>query len=233
MKRQYNRKPYKKPYKKKAKDAVQDREIRKLKKQVGHPELKYIDTSVAGGSGFTMTTGGQIVPISGVAQGTEPYNRIGNQIKNAFVRIKGYITMSYQEGQDRLVRFQVVWDKSPEGVNPTIFGSSSAGTVCINDTTGTSGLIPNVFAPHAMEQKDRFKIIHDKIIKLQPPNDTDILSVPFAFNSKLNRITRYKDNTSAITSISTNALFLCFAVENVGSYPPTCNVTSRIYFYDS
>lgn len=225
------RKP--RPNMKKTRDQKQDKEIAKLKKKVGTPEVKYTDTAITGSSGFALTTAGVILGLNFNAQGNQPFNRQGNQIKNLAVLIRGYITLTIAELSERLVRVQLVWDKAPTGVNPTVYAATSNGTAAINDNTTSTGLIPNVFAPQSVEYRDRFKVIHDRIIRLQWGADTQSLEIPFHIYKKLNRITRFDQTAANVASLATNGLFIQFTVDNITSVAPVCNFYSRLFYTDN
>lgn len=220
-----------KPKGKLTKDAKQDKEIRRLKRLVGHPEVKYIDTAFT--PAITLTTAGSIFPINGCAQGDQAFNRNGAMIKQLFIRIKGYVTLANTEVDDRLVRILLVRDIGTSGSTPSLYANTGTGAVAIIDNGGTAGLIPNVFSPKSMEYRDRFKVMYDKIMTIHHTADNHTCSYPFSIHMKCNIVTRYDTNTSAVTSIASNGLFFACSVENVVTTAPILNMTSRVYFVDN
>lgn len=214
-------------------DLYQDKRIKALARKVGTPEYKYTDTGIAGGAGSPMTLAGAGLSLNFNAQGDQPFNRSGNQIRCTYLDIRGYITMLNTDVRDRVARLMVFWDKEPSGALPTFSGTTSAGTVAVVDTTSTVGLIPEVFAPRSVETQDRFKIIFDRRIRLiAPPLALEQIAVPFRIRKRLNKITRFKNTTSAQTSIMSNGLIFCWFIDQVGAVAPIMNFNSRVFYTD-
>lgn len=214
---------------KKTKDAKQDKEIRHLKKMVGKPEVKYVDFVY---SQATMNTTGDVEVMNICAQGTEPYQRIGNQIKCIFLTMRGYIIQGPTAATDRIIRFQILWDKAPRGAEPAMYGNTGSGVQAINNNSANGGTIPEVFNPISQEWRDRFKVIKDKLIKVQM-NDTGTTSkIPIKFHMRLNRVTRFNDDTANINSLTTNALYFAISADSVATQAPQFALASRVYYID-
>jgi len=212
------------------KDIEQDRKIRKLQSRVGKTEVKYSDSTPS--SPIALSNTGAIAALNYNSQGLQPFSRVGNQFKNIFIRIHGYILVPGTETVDRLVRLQLIWDADPHGTLTSIYGSSSGGAIVINDNTNTNGLLPNIFAPHAIELKDRFKVIYDKIIHVQLQSTDVEAAMPFKIHKKLKRITRFNNTTGVIGSLQTNGLLFTQTIDNAGAGIPLINYTARLYYTD-
>jgi len=200
------------------KDQLQDKEIRKLKKLVGKPEIKYTDLSVAD---TTISVAGSLFALSGyISQGDQETQRIGMKIRNVFVRIKGYFVMfTAEEEQDVILRLQLFWDANPpQGTGiPTVYGSTSAGVAAVNDDTATDSSIPIIFSPHSLQYANRFKVIKEKYITLKYGADNKDVKHKFDFSKKLGRYTTYDNTGPAPESVATNGLFFTYTPDTVKS----------------
>jgi len=229
--RRYNR-PKPRNVKETKKDQLQDREIRKLKKLVGRPEIKYTDITDVNGD---VSTDVQLIPLSGyISQGDTERQRIGMKLRNVFVRIKGYFVMYTTEDQDIIVRMQLFWDANPpQGTGlPTVYGNTSDGIAAVNDNTNTDA-IPDIFAPHSLQYNKRFKVIKEKYITLKWEADTKVVKHKFDFSKKLGRYTTYDNTGPAAESVATNGLFLAYSIDNVTTADAVqCGLTARMYFTD-
>lgn len=215
-------------------DLEQDRKIRTLQKKVKGEEVKYTDTGIAGGAGAAMTTTGTVVAINFNAQGNQPFNRTANQFKNIWVDIRGYITYNNSNLQQNLVRLMLFWDKNPSGANPTLFGSTVAGSTAVFDNTSTTGLIPDMFAIRSHETMARFQILYDKKFALPMPA-TNLMLTNRIFRIRKNlkgKVTKFINTTSAVTSLFTNGLFFAWIFDNNHGTAPIINFNSRVAYTD-
>jgi len=132
-------------------------------------EVKGVDVSIdATGVLATTGTNGNIILLNGVPPGSASYNRIGRKVFCKSVRVFGQLevvaspatTTSNMLGQ--VVRGVLVWDKQPSsGSIPTfetIFG------VTAQDGTESS----SVLAPLRYDNMDRFKVLKDMRVDLNP-----------------------------------------------------------------
>jgi len=221
------------------KDQQQDRALKKLREQM-RPETKYTDTNIAGGSGIPIIKAGSAVSLNYMAQGDQPYNRNGNEIRNFMVDLQGYITLDASDATDRLIKMALVWDRTPNGAYPTISGVTTTGTVAVYDSTSAGALIPPMFYPQSQETRARFKVIYSKVITLKVTAGSGnfaapgfaAISKPFRIRKRLSRVSKFIATTAAVTSIMSNSLLFITWTDNVGTSSPILNFNSRVYFTD-
>jgi len=217
------------PKRKMTVDKKQTKEINKLKKRVGTPEVKYTDTNLTGGANFS--TAGTLIALNYLAQGNQPFNRIGNQIRNIAVNIKGYFVLGSGNSSDRIVRVQLLWDKIGSST-PLLYGATTGGVAAVNDNGATATFVPNIFAPVSVEYRDRFKILYDKLFTIHIQTTASAVEIPFQIYKKLGRLTRFNAITGSVAATVTNLLYLSFSVDNVGTTAPQYNFNSRVFYTD-
>lgn len=209
---------------------------RKIKKLENNVELKWLDGY---SPAITAPKTGQVVPLCSVTQGTAPINRIGDMINATSIKIR-YSILSPSAILDPVrVRVVVFWDKTPAGVSPLLIGGSITGSVFDNTVT-----VQPVFAPINWNYVDRYRIIYDKVITLNPKvvlvtdasgNVTDYCSVMSTHKKKikLGRHIKYDDNAPGIASYATNGLFMGILGDVAPGNEPTVEYSTRLYFKDS
>jgi len=190
----------------------------------GRNELKVLDTSV--NTNPVSTTTGTITLLNGVATGTDYVNRIGRKIimKSLLFRLvvnpipSGSVNGTFGD----ILRYIIVLDMQPNGV--TFSGSD----LLLN--TG------DVTAPLNLNNRDRFKVIADKMFKMPSfVTTTGSLTagspapVCYKIYKKMSQEVIFNATGSTIGSIQTGALF-CFQVCSTGVIEST--FTSRVRFID-
>lgn len=239
-KRMYARK--KLPMAKKRIDNSQNKAIVNLQKEVKdlkmRPELKYVDnTNTIDGIALT----GELLLLNGLELGTDQSSvRIGAQVRMTSVQIRGIITTDPAQLTPVQVRVILFMDKQSNGTNPAVAGNPQSGNnpALLNNTVITN----LVNAPYQHENVKRFKIFSDKVYTFNPQTEAIFTATnvtAFAGQSryikkhkKLGINVAYSQNTSTITSINKNALFLLL-ISNVASNEPDAIIDSRVYYQDS
>jgi len=203
----YNRraKPLpKRPVKGTKKDYSQDKAIMTLKKKVSKlehsEEVKYEDLYVTS----TPASTGALYHCTGVAQGDNFNERVGEQItvKRAEVRFELNQIPSIVTSQVRLIMF---WDKQCNGVGPTTFASTSLAEGLLDNTVITT----TILSPYNVRTKNRYKILYDKCFKVEPVDATVNMKQEYKFALPLSSaIIQFIDSGFSAASISSRGLFM-------------------------
>ncbi len=176
-------------------------------------EKRFID--VASGT-LQPTTAAVFTLLNGVASGDQAETRSGDQVAWDSLYLR-FSANAYTANDNSLIRIMIVYDKQP---NLAIFTMTNLLKV----TTA----ILNINSPLDLDQSFRFKVILDKVIKIQNNSAGNVFFKKFINLSPLQ--TRYKDAGSVITSISTGSIYmLVFGDVALGDY----QWYSRIRWSDS
>jgi len=212
------------------------------------PELKCVDIKLEAmpinGSGSTAN----FVLLNAIQEGSSFYNRIGRKInlKSLMVTIDVEKTFANTTSvPPQFARMVVLYDAQPNGVAPVY-------SDVMQDVTqsGTSSI--SVYSSLNLNNRDRFRILLDKKIKLPPlgasgaPFITGDNSV-YEQNSGSQKVSKYlklkgietmfKSNSSpaSIADISTGALW-CMVIGQDTAVAPAqgfvANLTTRLRYYD-
>jgi len=215
----------------------QNRRIKKLEKkvhkiQIQH-ELKYNDIFQ---DGVAITTAGVLQVLNGIQVGDTQITRDGHEIMATSLQLRGAITNISGVTLPPLVRMIVFWDSAANGSTPTVAGAPLTGTQALLNSTIVTTI---VFAPYQIECKDRFKVLHDEILSMNPSallaTSGTTAGMPinnYIFNRriKLNRRIGYADDTNGVSSLQTNSLWVLFIADVVTT--ATVEAGYRFYFKD-
>ena len=180
-------------------------EIRKLI----NIEQKFVDTTVTNN---TSRAGG-INYLSGIAQGTDLSNRVGDSIKVQRFSINGYISGA----ANAVVRILIVRDRENSGSDPV--GS---------DILQNASVAATPFSYVNYINKDRFTILYDSTYTI---NTVAIPGTLFEYTvSDLGHI-KYRGTTSASASAAEGSLYLA-TFTDLAATQPTVVFTSRIEYTD-
>lgn len=201
--------------------------------------------------------------VSGIAIGAAPYQRVGNKVKLQSIRIKGQIEALYGYGTPfqlfgTAVRVMIVVDKKPDnsGASPSfeeICGGLDDGGAVNRDWT--SGIVPS--------QNPRFRVLSDKTYDLNVPTMTPavtkydpgtelttVVAAPVVTNQMINNLVdfdvyvdcskkniemKYQDNSVALTSVESNAVYVVAIAsqsDRTWVYPRFNSGTCRIRYSD-
>lgn len=203
---------------------------KKIKTIQNRQELKHLDRVFAG---QTITTTEGPFLLNGIAIGDTDILRDGNEITCTSIQWR----LRFQTDLDRIasgcvIRMIVFWDRQANGADPTL-------ALLLDLSVITNRLD----APYNHNTQERFKILHDQIIIMEPMSisDFDVTTgttttfVPRVTYKKgkrqLNRITKYDGATNAIDDIVSNSLYVIF-VSDLATDPPIVSGGFRLYFKD-
>lgn len=191
-------------------------------------ELKFLDVASTGGIAFgndnTGATGAvSFVLLNGSVPGTGATNRIGRKIsmKSLFVRFYYDANSTTSSGY---LRSMIVYDMQANGVAPTAADLFSGG--------GT----PFITMLTNMDNRDRFKIIHDRTLYISAGTAVSDSNMKyykkyFKWKNGLNVIYN-AGSAGTVADIQTGSLYLvvmsCHSTANLNA-----RVESRVRFADS
>lgn len=175
-------------------------------------ELKFVDVAAAA-LGYDTT--GSITLMNGVAQGTDYNQRVGRKTTIKSILVRTYVTLGSVAPVAANARFMIVYDAQANGATPAITD--------IITTVGTT-------SPQNLNNRDRFRIIWDKIVSVSP-NGTQIQYRKLFKKCWLEVIN--SGTAATIGSIQTGSLFFVTIGDNAaGTAQPIGVVQTRIRFID-
>lgn len=165
--------------------------------------------------------------MSGISQGTDYNNRIGNVIKLEELELSVYALSSTAATVPTLIRWAVVVDKQSNGVAPTYSQ--------VYDTLGGT-VDPTLAFRNTQDWEDRFIILWEERGVL-PLNAGGVSSPLSSFHKKMNLAQmlgpmagiKFSSTGGTIASIATNALYFIAAPSSQSSFADGTNV-ARITF---
>jgi len=132
-------------------------------------ELKGVDvhpssTRVPSVDDMSTTVGVRL--LNGINEGTASYQRIGRNVWMESVRVRGWIHFTFESGTNIFpyVRFVIVYDRTPSGVQPPFNEVFQITTAAGVDST------PHLFTPIAFESTKRFRVLADWEVQSRPFN---------------------------------------------------------------
>lgn len=186
-------------------------------------EFKSLDVSA---SSTTVDTTGSVTLLNGCIRGSDINNREGREILMKSLQLKVYIAPNSQATGDQLARVLIVYDRQTNGtaLTPTEVIDSCCALGMRN-----------------LENKRRFKILHDMVFELNANYDgaaSQVYQPGQHYYKELYRkislpVTFGSGNAGSVTDISTGSLYMV----RIGTIAPgtaaaACNFTSRIRFTD-
>nr|QXP07779.1 MAG: putative capsid protein [Arizlama virus] len=202
------------------------------------PELYGVDTALTLTPIISTTnTNASMFTVNLIAPGNGSFNRRGRKICMKSLRIRGIVDAqcTYQAISTTMhggtMRMVVVYDKQPSGVLPTwdtIFG--------LTDQAGTE--TSSVYAPVRYDNTDRFVVLRDKQINLNPEGMVAtggvIISPQFTLDEyiklpNLETVYSGQSATCTIADISSGALYILFRVHEDASGSFTAVIPSNTY----
>lgn len=203
-----------------------DRRIKKIRL---NEELSHKDTFY---NSQTFSTSANISVLNAMLQGDTNITRDGNNISVTSVQWRFRFQLDTDNLLPVVIRHLVLWDSQPNGALPGL-----------SDVLDNSVITTAVFAPYNSDFQKRFKILHDKVMVLNPQviSDFDVTTgttstlIPVTMLDKgkrsLSRVAKYDANAGDITDIQSNALISIF-VSNTAAELPTAAGGYRVYFKD-
>lgn len=161
------------------------------------PERKYNDVGTA--LDFDNAGTNNIVLLNGIAQGSDVTNRIGRRFNNVSIQMRYTIQTAPTTPVAAAARLMLVFDTQSNGAAPTILQILSS-----NSTQG----------PMNLDNRDRFKVIHDITHVVQPSGPEIVYE---KYYKKINLETTNSGTTNTVSSIATGALYLLMIGDLVSS----------------
>ncbi len=171
---------------------------------------------------FTITNvGSQLIPdtgifnlLNGVSTGTTESTRNGNSVRanSLFSRLTFTANSS---ATNTFVRMIIFWDRQTNSATPS-----------------TADLLESVNHLSSLNKNrgKRFKVIHDRLIKLIPGQDTQ--AVTMKCYKRLQRHIEFDNTDATVASISTNSLFLFF-ISSEATNTPTVAHNNTFRYIDN
>lgn len=190
----------------------------------GRDELKTIDTASASAN-LTLTAG--LVLLNGVAQGTDYINRIGRRVvmKSLYIRFSLVPNVANSAPVGDFARILLVYDCQSNGAAPLAADILNAAA--------------DYLSPLNLNNRDRFKILHDKVIPMNPNVYTagaltsgDPVNKTWKLFKKMNMDIIFGGTGATVGSIQTGAIYLLYMSAGATSYS-TLTYNCRIRFIDS
>lgn len=177
-----------------------------------------------------------------MAQGDTQITRTAAQIKLTSLQFRYRIAGAATRLFFSTIRIIVFWDRQANGAAPPVAGDPIAGVIgLLNTNLATTQLVE---APFQYENIDRFHVLFDKIMVINPLVSTAftvgtgvtsaVAPVEILCNKyiKLNRTTKYDAAAAGIASINTNSLYM-LVVSDLAATLPAGEGVARIYFKDA
>jgi hypothetical protein len=175
-------------------------------------EEKYFDIN----ANITATQAGAVQYLSGMAQGLDQVNRIGDSIRIQHLSFVGGATVG--AATQAFLRILIVRDMENQGA--AIAGSDLLANV---SGAGAPFSLQNYINAH-----ERFSVIYDELISLDPlSNINDVLRFSTTHKGHI----RYRDTTAAVTGAAEGSLWFV-ALTDVASTGPSCRFSFRVVYTD-
>lgn len=220
-----SKKGYSKPAQKKK---VTNKELSKRITRLEHSdELKHVVRGVAQG---TVSGTGDYYLLNGISTGDDHDNRVGQEICAKYLNVQMHIINPLASTATVKYRILLVWDKQCNGAAPQLLTSVSDDAV-LDDST-TSLISQDWLSPHNYAAKERYVILMDKSVALNPSSDTKNNDYLIKKNFNLHgAICKYTGTSSAVTDIVTRSLGIL--IYRDGSPTATFGFVSRFWYTDS
>lgn len=190
----------------------------------GRDELKVTDTVVASAN-LTQIAG--FVLLNGVTQGSDYNARIGRRtlMKSIFIRFSLVPNTANSAPNGDFARVIVFYDCQTNGAAPIASDVLSVGT--------------DYLSPLNLNNRDRFKVLHDKIISMNPNVYTagaltagDPMNKYWKLFKKINMEVIFGGTNATVGSIQTGSIYLMYLSAGATSYS-TLSYNARVRFIDS
>lgn len=204
-------------------------ETRRIPRPISAPETKFNDSTFSQafattGANLSFTGAVNGVSLCLIPQGTTDNTRIGNKILLKNIRIKGSLSVVSNNQTGDRVRVILYKDMQTNG-------AAAAVTDLLETATVDSFL--------RMDNVERFKVIKDKYVDLNPPNGTALATSgclayvkSFKMNHKANCRIDYSAAAGAITELRT-ANYAVLMIANVGAGVSNFAGAARVTFTDN
>lgn len=221
-----------KPVAKTAEDKKQDKQINKLMKIVGSPEIKYFDLQST--TYQNVTDVASLYSLSILAQGNDITNRIADKIKPRYLMLRYILDIiNIPTTTNNKVRIAIVQDRFQSGVVPTFSGVSNS---LFEIPTAT---LTEILVPKLKTNMKQFKVLYDEVHQFGEINNTATQAYALGVNGiirkkyfKLNGTINYSSTAGANASNKENNIYM-FVVSNNASVEIKFAFYSRLAYTDA
>lgn len=201
----------------------------KIKRIENKEEIKNIDTYQ---NVVNVTTAGVLTLLNGVAQGTTPITRIGNETAATSIQFRAQYIANTAELSGTLVRMIIFWDRQPNGAAPTVATLLDSSVITLP-----------YLAPYHRDYQKRYKIVYDKTMVLNPGVEsattpaTGVVTAVIAQERvlkkklRLGREVKYSGAGATVASIQTNSLYVLQISD--AAQNPSVIAGYRFYYKDT
>jgi len=194
-------------------------------------ELKRV-VSYVDETGVSTLVQGTAIPMLGVTQGLQAWNRVGNEITVKGFHIKGILTNT--AATVNYVRMVLAW--TPTDTDTTFSSATLFGDVALSGTTGGTSTIPGLNTMYYPINRIQYTPVYDKVIKLGGTGDPSC-SRMFSHFFKMNKKVKYIANSTG-TGVQSHQLTLFYLVaesndDTMGGQTIELNHVARAFFVDA
>lgn len=152
--------------------------------------------------------------VNGIAEGVSDFQRVGNEVRGAYLRVKGDIQFGDSVNK---VRMLVILDRQPNNAIPTI------GDIFTFSATPLTSF-------KSSDNDKRFVFLRDKTYTIGsggPVGKSIDLYVKTPYK------TLYTGSNASIADLRTNAIYIAFMTDSGAIPNPTLNACYRYAYYDN
>lgn len=175
-------------------------------RQLINIEYKYIDNNA---NSITSSSSGAINALSGIAQGTDVSNRVGDSIRGQSLDFNLTVTRNGTDGNFRCIVFR---DTENQGATPSVSDVLQTVGTAVNTVTPY-----NWFNKNLNSGKNRIVVLYDEVMSLEA-SDTN-MTVKLHFPASEMKHIRYRGTTNGSASFAEGALFALFITDQSASQP--------------
>jgi len=175
-------------------------------------EEKYLDTN----ANVTATQAGAVQYLSGLVQGLDQVNRIGDSLRIQRLDFTGVCTVGV--ATQASIRILIVRDMENQGA--AISGAD------LLSNAGGAGAAVSLY--NYINMHERFSIIYDELVTLDPLSN---INTPLRFTTTHKGHIRYRDTSAAVTGAAEGSLWF-MALTDVAATGPACRFSFRLTFTD-
>lgn len=149
------------------------------------------------------TVSGLLLSLSGLAQGDDVDQRIGEEVTAKYLNMRLRFTKTASPNSS-MYRVIVFWDKQTNGIGPYQLTSISSVDGLLDNSVVTNGIM----APHNYRTKNRYKILMDKTYTLNAQSSSMVPYLNIKRNFKLGGAKiKYSSSGGTYTSIPSRSLW--------------------------
>ena len=181
------------------------------RKQLGKrpPEPKNFDIDNA----VTATQSGTLTLLSGIAQGTDIGQRIGNSVFVTDIRISGRVAINSAVTTFSTARMVLIRDNENSGAAPVL-----------SDILEATGSTVVTRSPKNYLNRKRFTFLYDELFVLAPGSAS---ALPIGVDMRINREVTYRGTGNTVAAAAEGTLYLLVVSDEVGNAP---NLTVYIQY---